>query len=95
MMGEGQVDQGALLYEFSLERHLPADHMLRAQCADAASAAQHLGRRTRFCPQHRQDRRFSNLTSRRQRKKVEMCFAHLKPHPQARSTTTSRPICPT
>jgi transposase len=30
MMGERQVDQGALFYEFSLERHVPADHMLRA-----------------------------------------------------------------
>lgn len=30
MMGERQVDQSALFYEFSLERHVPADHMLRA-----------------------------------------------------------------
>lgn len=30
MMGDRQVDQAALFYEFSLERHLPADHMLRA-----------------------------------------------------------------
>src|SRR4051812_30494105 len=30
MMGERQVDQGALFYEFSLERHVPAGHMLRA-----------------------------------------------------------------
>jgi hypothetical protein len=30
MMGERQVDQGALLYEFSLDRHVPGDHMLRA-----------------------------------------------------------------
>ena len=30
MMGERQIDQGALFYEFSLERHVPADHMLRA-----------------------------------------------------------------
>jgi transposase len=30
MMGERQVDQGALFYEFSLERHVPADHLLRA-----------------------------------------------------------------
>jgi transposase len=30
MMGERQVDQGALFYEFSLDRHVPADHMLRA-----------------------------------------------------------------
>src|SRR3954468_15717041 len=30
MMGERQTDQAALFYEFSLERHIPADHMLRA-----------------------------------------------------------------
>lgn len=30
MMGGRQVDQGALFYEFSLERHVPADHLLRA-----------------------------------------------------------------
>ena len=26
MMGERQIDQAALFYEFSLERHVPADH---------------------------------------------------------------------
>jgi len=30
MMGERRIDQAALFYEFSLERHVPADHMLRA-----------------------------------------------------------------
>jgi len=30
MMGERQVDQGSLFHEFSLERHVPADHPLRA-----------------------------------------------------------------
>jgi transposase len=30
MMGERQVDQGALFYEFSLERHVPSTHLLRA-----------------------------------------------------------------
>jgi transposase len=30
MMGDRQVDQGALFYKFSLERHVPGDHMLRA-----------------------------------------------------------------
>ena len=29
MMGEQRVDQGALFYEFSLDRHVPADHLLR------------------------------------------------------------------
>jgi transposase len=30
MMGERQVGQGSLFYEFSLERHVPTDHLLRA-----------------------------------------------------------------
>ena len=30
MMGEGRVAQAALFYEFSLERHVPTDHLLRA-----------------------------------------------------------------
>jgi transposase len=30
MMGEQRVAQEALFYEFSLERHIPADHLLRA-----------------------------------------------------------------
>ena len=30
MMGERQVDQGDLFYEFSLEKQVPFDHMLRA-----------------------------------------------------------------
>ena len=30
MMGDRRVDQVALFYEFSLERHVPADHLLRA-----------------------------------------------------------------
>ena len=30
MMGERRVDQASLFYEFSLERHVPADHLLRA-----------------------------------------------------------------
>src|SRR5262245_62261048 len=29
MMGERRVDQGALFYEFSLDRHVPADHLVR------------------------------------------------------------------
>jgi transposase len=29
-MGDRKVDQGALFYEFSLERHVPMDHMLRS-----------------------------------------------------------------
>jgi transposase len=30
MMGSRQVEQAALFYEFSLERHIPADHLLRS-----------------------------------------------------------------
>jgi transposase len=30
MMGERAVVQEALFYEFSLERHVPADHLLRS-----------------------------------------------------------------
>lgn len=30
MMGHRQVEQAALLYEFSLERHIPTDHLLRS-----------------------------------------------------------------
>ena len=30
MMGERTVMQGALFYEFNLERHVPADHLLRS-----------------------------------------------------------------
>ncbi len=30
MMGERQVDQAALFYEFWLERHVPASHLLRS-----------------------------------------------------------------
>ena len=28
MMGDRRVDQGALFYEFCLERHVPQDHLL-------------------------------------------------------------------
>ena len=30
MMGPRQVAQGALFYEFSIEDHVPRDHILRA-----------------------------------------------------------------
>ena len=30
MMGERQVQQDGLFYEFSLERHVPLTHLLRA-----------------------------------------------------------------
>ena len=31
MMGDPQVDRGALFYEFCLERHVPQDHLLRVR----------------------------------------------------------------
>lgn len=30
MMGSRQVVQGALFYEFSIDEHVPANHLLRA-----------------------------------------------------------------
>ena len=44
MMGERQVDQGALFYEFSLEQHVPSDHMLRSidRFVDLSEVRQHL-----------------------------------------------------
>ena len=30
MMGHRQVEQAALFYEFSLEKHVPSDHLLRS-----------------------------------------------------------------
>ena len=40
MMGPRQVDQAALFYEFLLERHVPAAHLLRAidRFVDSTSA---------------------------------------------------------
>jgi len=44
MMGERQVDQAALFYEFSLERHVPGDHLLRSidRFVDLSSVREHL-----------------------------------------------------
>jgi hypothetical protein len=46
MMGERRVGQDALFYEFSLERHVPAEHMLRSidRFVDLSGARAHLGR---------------------------------------------------
>jgi len=30
MMGPRQIEQGALFYEFSLDTHVPTDHLLRS-----------------------------------------------------------------
>jgi hypothetical protein len=37
MMGPRQVDQAALFHEFSLERHVPATHLLRSIDRQAGS----------------------------------------------------------
>ncbi len=44
MMGERQVDQGALFYAFSLEKRVPDDHMLRSveRFVDLSSVREHL-----------------------------------------------------
>jgi transposase len=44
MMGERQVDRAALFYEFSLEKHVPVDHMLRAidRFVDLGKVRRHL-----------------------------------------------------
>ena len=46
MMGERQVDQGGLFYEFSLERHVPDEHMLRSidRFVDLSGVRRHLAR---------------------------------------------------
>ena len=44
MMGSRQVAQGALFYEFSLEDHVPQDHLIRAidRFVDLSGIRQHL-----------------------------------------------------
>src|SRR4051794_41873559 len=44
MMGSRQVEQAALFYEFSLERHVPAAHLLRAidRFVDLSEVRSHL-----------------------------------------------------
>src|SRR4051812_15837837 len=44
MMGPRQVDQAALFYEFSLERHIPAGHLLRSidRFVDLSEVRSHL-----------------------------------------------------
>jgi transposase len=44
MMGERTVSQEALFYSFSLERHVPADHLLRSidRFVDLSSVREHL-----------------------------------------------------
>jgi transposase len=44
MMGPRQIDQAALFYEFSLERHVPAGHLLRSidRFVDLSDVRSHL-----------------------------------------------------
>src|ERR671938_1073695 len=44
MMGHRQVEQAALFYEFSLEQHVPADHLLRSidRFVDLSGIREHL-----------------------------------------------------
>ena len=44
MMGPRQVDQAPLFYEFSLERHVPGAHLLRAidRFVDLSGVRSHL-----------------------------------------------------
>ena len=38
MMGHRQVEQAALFYEFSFEKHIPADHLVRSICSATHTA---------------------------------------------------------
>ena len=44
MMGQRRTAQGALFYEFSLEEHVPADHLLRSidRFVDLSEIRRHL-----------------------------------------------------
>jgi hypothetical protein len=44
MIGERQLPQGSLIYEFRLEEHVPADHLVRAidRFVDLAEECQEL-----------------------------------------------------
>ena len=71
MMGERRVMQEALFYGFSLERHVPNDHPLRkidrfVDLSEARDKARAIAKTAAYA------------TSRRERKRVDMLFAHLK-----------------
>ena len=52
MMGPRQVAQGALFYEFSIEDHVPSDHLLRSidRFVDLGGLRRHLQPRPRRGP---------------------------------------------
>ena len=55
MMGHRQVEQAALFYEFSLDRHVPADHLLRSidRFVELVGTAARAGRSTARWAGHR------------------------------------------
>ena len=65
MMGERTVAQEQLFYEFSLERHMPTDHLLRSidRFVDLSSLREHL---RPFYSRHARERRDDALLSRQQ-----------------------------
>ena len=97
MMGPRQVDQAPLFYGFSLERHVPAAHLLRAidRFVDLSDVRSHvapfysstgrpsidpellLRKQARDVARH-VAKTDAYVRSRRERKKIEMLFAHLK-----------------
>ena len=97
MMGPRQVDQAALFCEFSLGRHVPATHLLRAidRFVDLSDVRSHvapfysstgrpsidpellLRKQARDVARH-VAKTDAYVRSRRERKKIEMLFAHLK-----------------
>ena len=72
MMGEKAGSQDQLFYRFNLDEHVPTDHLLRKikVIRSVHEAAREEARRINATPEFAQ--------SRRERKKVEMLFAHLK-----------------
>src|SRR5580693_2710195 len=71
MMGERRVMQEALFYGFSFERHVPDDHLLRkidrfVDLSEVRAQARAIAKTEAYA------------ISCRERKKVEMLFAHLK-----------------
>jgi hypothetical protein len=65
MIGERTVAQEQLFYEFSLERHMPTDHLLRSidRFVDLSSLREHL---RPFYSRHARERRDDALLSRQQ-----------------------------
>ena len=74
MMGHRQVEQAALFYEFSLERHIPTDHLLRSidRFVDLEQVRQDLAPSTVISvgdPHHRRGARGSGCARRAMRRR--------------------------